>query len=387
MRARRRHVALLIETSNSYARGILHGVRNYIREHHSWEITLGEHSRGDPSVAWLRHWRGDGIIARIENAEIAEAVLATGLPAVDVSAARLAPSLPWVETHDIEIVHLAIEHLQECGFRHFAYCGVPHFNWSKWRCAEFARFTETAGYPCHTFQCTGVSRDDIHEGRDRQAMSKWVAALPKPVGIMACYDICGQRLLEACKRAEVAVPEQAAVIGVDNDELLCDLSEPALSSVIPDTHRTGYLAASLLDRMMNGEEVPPEAHLVDPIGIVRRQSTDVVAVDDPHVAAAVRMIREQACDDINVQDLLDVIPLSRRSLEHRFRNALGRTPHDEILRVKLQRARQFLAETDLPLNTIAQRCGYRHVEYLSTVFKKVVGMPPSAYRNTPTQHS
>ena len=177
------------------------------------------------------------------------------------------------------------------------------------------------------------------------------------------------------------IPDEIAVIGVDNDELLCDLADPPLSSVIPNVRRTGYEAAALLDRLMAGEEVPTEGNLFEPVGVATRHSTDVLAVSDPHVSKAVRYIREHACDGIQVEDVIQQIPLSRRVFERLFTRLLGRTPHDQILQVKLDRVKQLLAETDLPLARVAERTGFRHVEYLSVTFKRACGVTPSRYRS------
>jgi LacI family transcriptional regulator len=200
------------------------------------------------------------------------------------------------------------------------------------------------------------------------------------VGILAAYDIRGQRVLDACRGAGLAIPDEVAVLGVDNDELLCELASPPLSSVMPNTLRTGYEAAALLDRMMRGEAVRPVAHLIPPVGVVARQSTDVLALEDRAVAQAVRFIREHACEGINVGDVLQGVTLSRRVLEQRFRRLLGRTPREEILQVRLARVKQLLTETDLTLYQVAERTGFEHVEYLSVVFKRETGRTPRQFR-------
>lgn len=374
----RRQVALLIETSNAYGRGLLQGVVHYIRENRPWSFHLVEHGRGDDPPTWLAEWRGDGIIARIETPRIARAVVKTGLPAVDLSAARLVPALPWVETDDQEIVRLAVGHLLERGFKHFAFCGDARFNWSLWRERHFVTQLRAAGYSHAVYRPAVVKGDVTAEAR---ALQRWLKALPKPVGIMAAYDICGYQVLDGCRAAGLAVPDEVAVIGVDNDTLLCDLASPPLSSVIPNAHRAGYEAAAMLDQLMAGKRVPDLARLIPPMGVADRQSTDVLAVDDREIARAVRFIRENACERINVSDVLKAVPLSRRVLEQRFRRLLGHTPHEEILQVRLSRVKQLLVETDLPLYLIAERAGFDHVEYLSVVFRRETGRTPSAFRH------
>jgi len=372
----RRQVALLIETSNAYARGLVQGVVHYIREHRPWSFHLMEQGRGDDPPAWLAGWKGDGIIARIETPRIAAAVVKTGLPAVDLSAARLVPALPWVETDDAQIAKLAAEHLLERGFRHFAFCGVARFNWSVWREEYFAARVRAAGHDCHVYQPKreGAAAAQVAE------IGRWLRTLPKPLGVMACYDSRGQQVLDACRGEGFAVPDEVAVIGVDNDTLLCELASPPLSSVIPNAQRAGYVAAARLDRLMAGKRVTPLAELIPPLGVASRQSTDALALDDRTIAQAVRMIREHACEGINVADVLRVVPLSRRVLEQRFQKLLGRTPRAEILKVRLGRVRRLLGETDLTLYQIAERTGFTHVEYLSVVFKRETGATPSAFR-------
>jgi LacI family transcriptional regulator len=366
---------LLIESSNAYARGLLHGVVSYVREHEPWSFYLMEQGRGDDPPPWLAHWNGDGIIARIESERIAKAVVNSKLPAVDVSAGRHIPSIPWVETDDREIAQLAANHFLEQGFRHFAYCGDDRFNWSRWRGDHFNKFLKAAGHQCHNFvPPRRKSETQI------AAIEDWLAHLPKPIAVFACYDVRGQEVLDACRNAELSVPDEIAVLGVDNDELLCELSSPHLSSVIPDTHRTGYEAAALLARMMKGERLTVVEVRIAPIGVHRRQSTDVLATDDPQVVHAVRFIRDHACEPINVADVLRAVPLSRKVLETRFKKLLNHTLHDEIIRVRVDRVKQLLVNTDLKLADIANRAGFEHSEYLSVAFKRETGFTPAAYR-------
>ena len=374
---RPRKVALLIETSNAYARGLLEGIVAYQREQRPWSLHLAEHGRGDKPPAWLADWDGDGIIARVENAAIARALRPLRLPIVDVSAARLLPSLPWFETDDAAVAQMGYEHLRERGFRNFAYCGDPRFNWSNWRQEHFERAVRAVGGSFFAYTLAGAAAGG---GDEPEAIAHWLRKLPKPVAVMACYDLRGQQVLDACRRLAIPVPDEVAVIAVDNDALLCELAHPPLSSVIPNTRRTGYEAAALLDALMAGGQARGETHLIPPLGVATRQSTDVLAIEDPHVSRAVRFIREHACDGINVQDVLRAVPQARRLLEARFRKLLGRTPHAEILRVQLQRVKQLLTETDLTIEVIAERTGFAHSEYLSVVFRREVGLPPGRYR-------
>ncbi|WP_231936382.1 XylR family transcriptional regulator [Bythopirellula polymerisocia] len=376
----RKSVALLIETSNAYARGLLDGIIAYQREHDPWSIYVGEQGRGAQPPLWIKNWKGDGIIARIETDAIATVVRRTHLPVVDVSAARLVKNIPWVETDDREIARLAAQHLIERGFEKLAFCGEPQFNWSQWRQQHFTEMATEEG--CEFFVFEGKSRfnNGYSWNAERRRLKKWVQNLPKPIGVMACYDFTGQQLLDVCRELEIAVPEQMAVIGVDNDVRLCRLCTPPLSSVIPDTHRTGYQAAQLLDQLMQESGESEECILVPPSGIAERQSSDVYALDDIDIVSALRFIRENACKGISVADVLKAVPLSRRMLEHRFQKLVRRTPHAEIIRIRMERACRLLRETDLSLAEITSRSGFANPDYFSVAFKNYMETTPRNYR-------
>ena len=379
--SKRPEILLWIETSNAYARGLLEGVMDYVRRNRPWAIRLLEQGRGAPPPAWLPRWKGDGILARIETPEIARAIQGTKLPVVDVSAGRHLPSVPWVETDDAQIARMAAEHFSERGFTRWAFCGDAQFAWSKLRQSYFLEEARKRGVECHLYSGTNrpaKARDSLEQ--DRSALAHWAAQLPSPCAVFACYDLLALRLLEVIRELGRAVPEDLAVLGVDNDLLLCGLTTPTLSSVRPDTRRTGYEAASLLDRMLAGERIPPNGLLIRPIGIESRLSTDSLAIPDRDVAAALRFIREHACDGIGVMDVLRVVPLSRRMLEHRFRKWSGRTPHEEILRTRIERAKKLLVDTDDALERIAPLAGFEHPEYLSYAFRRETGITPGSYR-------
>ena len=255
-RGRRTRVALLIETSNAYARELLHGIQSYARENRHWALHLTEQGRGETPPAWLRSWRGDGMIARVETKSVAEAVRQAAVPVVNVSAAELAPEFPTVISDSAAIARLAAEHLLERGFRHFGYCGDARFAWSARHGENFVRHLADAGFECAVFDSQPADAEDWE--REQRKLARWLRSLPKPAGVMACYDIRGQQVLDVCRAVGVAVPDEVAVIGQHNDELLCDLCDPPLSSVIPNARRAGYEAAALLDRMMRGERSLPK---------------------------------------------------------------------------------------------------------------------------------
>jgi LacI family transcriptional regulator len=381
MTAKMKNVVLMVETSNAYARGILRGIRDFMNKEPGWSIFLAERSRHETDHSFPEDWDGDGVIARIETETRANLVRKMNLPTVDVSAARLIPGIPWVETDDESIAGLAVDHLVGCGLRNLAFFGDPAYNWSKWRCEFFQRIVAERGLDARVYNLPLRTEPQVQWYKEWSKINEWLKALPKPVGIFACYDACGQQLLEVCRYYGFPVPDEVAVIGVDNDELLCDLSYPSLTSIALNTRQTGYLAASLLDRMMEGEKLEEHKYSIKPLGVEKRVSTDLVAVRDSYVSQVITFIREHHMEKIQVEDLLRIVPLSRRVLETRFRRALNRTPHEEIVRVRIERMKKRLAESDDQLSVIAEELGFSHPEYLSVVFKKETGMTPSEYRN------
>jgi len=376
---KRRRVALLIESSNVYGRELLKGIRSWSRENDSWSFRLVEQGRGAMKPEWLASWEGDGIIARVENEAIQAFLKSMKLPIVDVSAAFENSGFPQVVTDSAAVVKLAIDYLESLGFRNFAYCGDSAFRWSRLREQEFVYRIEERGLE-PLIRNQRVSRLETEIKR----LGNWLEALPKPVAVLACYDVRGQEVMEACRERGLKVPEEIAVLGVHDDEILCELCDPPMSSVRPDPKRAGYEAAALLKKLMDGDiptTVAVEPRLIPPIGISARQSTDVVAIPDKKIARALRFIKERACQGINVSDVLRECPMARTQLERRFRQVIGRSPREEIERVRMEKVQELLSRTTLPISAIAEEAGFEYPEYLSVAFKRCFGVTPKAYRD------
>jgi len=377
-------VALLVETARGYGREVLQGIVRYARLHGPWAfyVTPGDFIQSLPK---MEEWGGTGIIARIETPQVAKAILATRLPvvAMDLSEEQLAPGSPWLRMSQLNsdsegAVRLAVEHLREKGLRHLAFVGLAGKIWSDRRQQAFVRQVEAAGDVAHVYP--HARRQRLPWGREQTVLARWLAGLPKPAGVLACNDDRGRAVLEACRQARLRVPEELAVIGIDNDELLCDLSDPPLSSVALGAERAGFEAAALLDQLMAGRVKKPQRLVAAALGVVARRSTDVLLHDDPEVAAALRFIHDNAGRPIRVYDVAASLGDARRTLEIRFRQALGRSIHAEIQRTRLQRAKQLLLETDLPLPKVAGACGFGSPSYLAAVFHRNLGMTPVKYR-------
>ncbi len=384
--SKRPRIAVLVESTRAYGRGLLAGIASYVRQHQPWTLYWQERNLRDPPPRWLRGWDGDGVLARIATPELARAIRALHLPTVDLYGWLPKSDWPCVRTDNARVAQLAADHLQERGFRHIAYCGFKGVNYSEERLPLFRQCIIEMGLPCHVYQYPRFLPSADVAVREQQGvlyrhdLACWLAGLPKPVGILACNDICGQQVLNACRELGLLVPDQVAVLGVDNDDVLCNLSDPPLSSVDLSCPQIGFEAARLLARMLRGRQPPRRPILLEPRGIVTRHSTDVLAIEDAEIAAAVRLIRARACDGLTVAELLRSSSLSASSLERRFIQLLGRSPKAEIIRVRLQHVVELLAEPNLSLATIAARSGFRHPEYLNMLFKKKFGISPGQYR-------
>ncbi|HUD47499.1 MAG TPA: XylR family transcriptional regulator [Candidatus Baltobacteraceae bacterium] len=382
----RRRVALIIESSRAYGRGLFLGIGKFVREQHEWSVQSEEWKWTDAFPVWLRNWDGDGIIARVETAKMAEFIRQLGVPAVDVRGSVSGFRLPLIDTDDRKVASLAAEHLISRGFRHYAFCGFVGANYSDKRSHWFQEQLALAGFSCQTYKPPAQLAEAQTTGYERQGLlfqedlGRWLVGLPKPIGVMACNDIRGQQVLNLCRRLDLAVPEEVAIIGVDNDEILCELSDPPLSSVAPDTLQIGYDAAVLLDWMMAGGRPPTKPILIPPRGIVTRRSTEALALDDGQLAVGLRFIRDHAFDPITIDQAAKAASMCRRVFERRFAVKLGRSPKAEVVRLRLEKAKQLLTETDWNLSQIAEKTGFNHGEYLHTVFTQKIGTTPGEFR-------
>ncbi len=378
-------VALLIETSRGYGRGLLRGIVRYARLHGPWSfyITPGDFEQALPK---MKLWGGAGIIARVETLEMAQAVLAADVPTVLLDAdPRIMANAPELElksevSSDSEgAVRMGVEHLLERGFEYVAYVGIAHRVWSDRRHAAFDTAMREAGFEPYIYPLPRRKRDCSWE-REQAILARWIEELPKPVGVMACNDDRGRGVLEACRLAGVCVPEEVAVIGIDNDELLCELADPPLSSVALNTEHGGYRTAHLLDQLMQHKITTPQHLVVEPTQVVARRSTDVQAYNGQEVGAALSFIHRNRARNFTVSDVAKTVGISRRNLEVKFRRALGRTILSEIQRVRLDHAKRMLRDTDLPIPDIAESSGYNSASYLTQVFRKEIGVSPAKYR-------
>lgn len=377
-------VALLVESSRSYGRELLMGIARYLRIHGHWSVEFEESEPWLKVPEWFDRWKWDGVIARVQTPAIAQAVGALRVPVVDLSGCLSDSPFPTIRSDETAVGRMAAEHLMGRGFKRFAFCGLNGFDWSDRRRAAFEERLAAAGFQCEAFDTptrrSSTKDHDAHGKRFEQDLMRWLESLPEQTGLMACNDSRGRQVHNCCRELGIAVPDALAIIGVDKDEVLCELSSLPLSSVILNAQQIGYEAAALLDRLMAGESAPDEPVLVKPIGVAERHSTDVLAIEDRQIASALKYIREHACDGVDVETLLRAVPLSRSVLERRFSQILGSSPKGEILRVRLGRVCQLLAESDLSLAEVAGKAGFDHPEYMSRLFRKKMGITPGEFR-------
>jgi LacI family transcriptional regulator len=275
---------------------------------------------------------------------------------------------------------MAAEHFFERGFEHFAFVGLRGRRWSQLRSDAYCSVVRKRGFDPHVYRPPSC-KTDVGREKDRANLGQWIKSLPKPLGVMACNDDRGYEVLDACRWAQICVPEEVAVIGVDNDELFCELADPSLSSVSFDTEHAGYRAAHLLDQQMRGKFLAAQHLVVEPTHVVTRRSTDVKVLDGREVGAAISFIHRNLNRDFTVVDVAKAARVSRRNLEVKFRKATGKTIRTEIQRIRISHVKRALRETDLPIAEIAEVSGFHSASYLTQVFRKAIGETPSTYRS------
>jgi LacI family transcriptional regulator len=382
-------VAILLESSHETSRGMLRGVLRYVRLHGPWALHLVPGGAGDQRLPAAGAWRGNGVIARVPNGRAAADIVAARLPTVVIDPLDpfLAASHPLsrccrVQCDSAEVARQAADHYLANGFRHFAFVGEPAgANWSRRRQEAFVARLAEAGHACAVYPAPSAEEREEWEV-ERRRMRRWLMKLPKPLAVFAANDARGRQVLGACLAADsLPVPYQVAVLGVNNDELICETSLPPLSSVAVDTERAGYAAAELLDQLMRRALREQRVVTYRPSGVVRRASTERLHVTDRLVIRALEHIRINAGLNIRVSDVADHLGVTRRWVEKRFTETLGRSVLDEIQRVRFETVRGLVGQTELPFSEIARRCGFTGANHLGIIFKAHFGTTMSDYRN------
>ena len=386
-----RHILLRINAARIYGRGLLSGIGRYAALHPDWQFFcqippyVKKISRKD-ELERIRAWHPHGVI--VWDSEGLQDLLELEIPVICsrnlIQSKKLKgriATMPHIETDCQAIGQLAADYFLQRGFHHFAYCGFHGQSWSVNRQQAFVERIEQAGYDVDRFERLTV--DGLQAWQEEiQQIGQWIKKLPKPLALMACNDDRAFDVLEACKQAGCYVPEEVAVLGVDNEEQACKVSNPSLSSILLNTVNAGFEAATLLDEMIDGKAVEADRQWIKvrPLYVVTRQSTDTMAIEDPVVAEAVNFLQSNIFQKIQVDDVVRKLVISRRSLELRFHKALGRTIHEELRRLSVNRMIEMLLESSMSIAEVANTFGYADAHNLSRFFKKETGLSPLEYR-------
>ncbi|MFA5251930.1 MAG: DNA-binding transcriptional regulator [Phycisphaerae bacterium] len=378
-------VILIIERSRSFGRGLLHGIIQYSNLHGPWLYYMKPefYRQGkEKSHKWLTDLDADGVIAHTWDPDFIDSVVNLGLPAVICGLDKPKRKACRLSTDEISAGRMAAEYFMKRGFRNFAYCGFDNMIWSQQKCDGFKRALAESGFQTSVYRQPGAKH--LRKPDNEQSLiAAWLKSLSKPVALMTCNDDRGQEVLAACKIAECKVPDDVAILGVDNDELICNCSYPQLSSIALSTERAGYEAAKVLDKLMREQKITENEKEVTilPLHVVTRQSTDIMAIEDKDVAEAISFIRRHSREIIQVGDVAQAVGLSRRALEQHFRKALNHSIHEEIKYTRINQMANMLIGTNLSISQIAKLLGYSYAaNNIARYFKQQKGMSPLDYR-------
>jgi LacI family transcriptional regulator len=378
---RRTRIALLIDTSTTWGTGLIEGIAEYAHAHEDWQLVLGPRGKYDRSLL-PAGWDGDGVIARITHQDLADQLAALPVPTVNVSWYHFGEtSIPRCTCDERAVAALAAKYFLDLGFRQFAYCSssirpdyVDRFG------EAYVEILKRHNFRCHCHTSNWRPDSIMLPASEFERLTEWLRELPKPVALLAFDSLQARQVTEACEAVGLHVPHEVAVLGGEYDFLSCTISKPQLSSIDHAPRRVGYRAAELLSRLIAGDPEPRVPILVPPGRIIACQSTDTVAVDDDLVAAAVRYIKHHSHEKLQISDILQEVPTSRRAMEKGFRKLLGRTPAEEIRRIRVDHAVQLLCDTSWSMPRIAKAVGFVRPELLTRAFRRELGTTPSEFR-------
>lgn len=376
-----RKIIIVVDTARGWGRQFLRGVEKYMNTRGDWVVRIQPpgyiKSNSNENNSWLGLNDADGIIAG-DIRFISEA-MRLNLPKIlhDARCDKI-PGASTMYTDSVNTGKMAANYFIDLGFKNYAFCGFEGLEWSQKRLTGYREELATRKI-AHVHNYSDWKPAGSGMDTERWNISEWLKTLPKPVCVFACNDDRGINVLEACQIASLKVPEEVAVLGVDNDKLMCKISSPPLSSIELNFSKAGFDAATLLDEIIDKGNVEQDI-IVPPIYLIERQSTDVFAIDDRNVIKAIVFIRQNYNMPIQVVDVVKSTTSSRRDLELKFKKLLRRSIKDEILRLRIDSIKRRLLNTNEPLNTIAQSLSYTDTEHFSRFFKSATGISPSKYR-------
>jgi len=372
-------VMLLLNPGYAYERALLAGISRYSQLHGPW-MFVREAPYWEPDSRTMRERLKavDGVI--IIESPLLKEIRASGLPCVVSNyLTETIKGIPNIVSDHRAMGEMAAHHLLDKGFRHFAFCGYPGLFWSDQRFEGFERALRQAGCTVDLF-VPPAGRRRLPRESEQTSLASWLMALPKPVGLMACIDERGQQVAEVCQSASLSIPDHVAIIGVNNDELVCTLSNIPTSSVAISAEQGGFDAAACLHRLMLGQLPRSDTILIHPTHVVARTSTDIITIADPHVARAVRFIQDACKTPLRVADVAKAAGLSRRVLEKRFRVSLNRTIHEQIRKSRISVITRMLIDSAMSVSEIARATGFTDATHIARYFRTETGVSLADFR-------
>jgi LacI family transcriptional regulator len=374
-------VAIFIESTRVYSRELIRGIAQYNRENRNWDVEFTPRGLNEPFPAWIKDWQGDGVLARINNKRLFHILSHKNFPVIDLRRSFTSPHIPQIGPDDQTAITILYEFFRRRGFHRFGFVGLPpHEHVSMDLRRETCRQIVTENNLMFSELEINPSEFEGNRNYGYRKLVQWLKNLPQHVAVITCNDDIALQVLNACRKTNRIVPNDIAVAGIGNDDCLCELAMPTLTSVDLNPKRIGYEAAEMLQKMMSAGFTPPKATFVKPNFIVSRMSTNVIATDDQIINTALQLIGSQACDGLRVKDVLRHVRLSRMTLENRFKIVLGHTVFQEILNVRLQRVKELLTTTDLTIKEITTLSGFNHPEHLMRVFHQQFGQTMKEFR-------
>lgn len=380
---RKTKVSILLQMSQNFDQGIFRGIAAYAKQSQGWSLFVEQEQQSWFSA--LSEPGINGLIVNLDSDTFAEAALRLRRPMVGFGGGgghyNPKRGIPYVTTDNEAIGRMAAEHLIDTGLRSFGYCGFPptrNFSWTTAREKAFRDRLAESGFSCEVFH--GTSERGTHAAITQRQIAAWLRSLRKPVGVMGCYDWRARHVMEACHASGLRIPDDVALIGVDNDAMLCDLTDPPLTSIEQGRFQIGHTAAALLDELLKGKKPDRLLHVIPPLGVVTRQSTNLIATSDAGIAEILRLIRDNACAGLTADAVAADARISRATLDNRLKAAIGRTADLEIRRVRVATAENLLIHTTLTLRDIARQAGFGTEQYLCEVWKKEKGSTPGQFR-------
>ncbi|MDO4582967.1 MAG: DNA-binding transcriptional regulator [Planctomycetia bacterium] len=380
-----RRVLVLMDTTRTYFREIIRGIARYHHEHGEWLLEYSPYGPEDFVPKDFRDYRADGMLVRINQPQLLEAVLRTGIPAIDLLRVFPHSAIPCIGPDEREVTRQLLHHFQEQHFHSFAFLGIrtPETHFLAIRHETFVEEMRKKAFPSSVYRIptSTVYSDRLRiSERIRGSLRKWLQKLPRRTAVLCGNDELAFQVLEQCRLAGIAVPQHLAVAGIGNDDCICELGHPTLTSVELRPQKIGYQAAELLQQAMDGRSIPHDT--LTPCGeIIVRQSTDTFLTEDESLNRAIQFIRHHACEGIGVEDVCQAAHLTRIPLENRFKKWLGRTVYQEIQRIRLAEIQKMLRTTRLPFKTIVRQAGFRRLEQMMRFFRKETGMTMKEFRD------